>query len=55
MNEMDRLASMINPDVCVISSIGYSHLEGLQNLETVAEEKNQTLATFERQLPRGFS
>jgi UDP-N-acetylmuramoyl-tripeptide--D-alanyl-D-alanine ligase len=39
INEMDRLATMINPDVCVISSIGYSHLEGLKNLETVAEEK----------------
>ena len=39
VNEMDRLTSMINPDVCVISSIGYSHLEGLKNLETVAEEK----------------
>jgi UDP-N-acetylmuramoyl-tripeptide--D-alanyl-D-alanine ligase len=39
VNEMDRLAAMIHPDVCVISSIGYSHLEGLENLETVAEEK----------------
>jgi len=39
VNEMDRLVSMINPDICVISSIGHSHLEGLQNLETVAEEK----------------
>ena len=37
--EMDVLAEMINPDVCVITSIGESHLEGLGTVNNVAAEK----------------
>lgn len=37
--EMETLAEMIDPDVALITSIGPAHLEGLENVETVASEK----------------
>ena len=37
--EMDDLARMINPDVCIITSIDHSHLAGLGTIQTVANEK----------------
>lgn len=41
--EIDRLASIVEPDVAVITSIGRSHLEGLGSLESVAAEKASLL------------
>lgn len=37
--EMDDLTRMINPDVCIITSIDHSHLAGLGTIQTVANEK----------------
>jgi len=37
--EMKDLAELIQPNICVITSIENSHLDGLGNLETIAEEK----------------
>ena len=36
---MDDLTKMINPDVCIITSIDHSHLAGLGTIQTVANEK----------------
>lgn len=41
MEEMDQLAAIIQPTYGVITSIGESHLEGLQTVENVASEKNK--------------
>lgn len=37
--EMDLLADMIAPDICVLTMIGPAHLECLQSVEAVAAEK----------------
>lgn len=39
IGEMDGLTRMINPDICVITSIDHSHLAGLGSLENIADEK----------------
>jgi UDP-N-acetylmuramoyl-tripeptide--D-alanyl-D-alanine ligase len=39
MGEMDVLTDMICPNLTIITSIGHSHLEGLQTIENVAKEK----------------
>ena len=39
MGEMDVLTDMICPNLTIITSIGHSHLEGLQTIENVAREK----------------
>jgi UDP-N-acetylmuramoyl-tripeptide--D-alanyl-D-alanine ligase len=37
--EIDRLASLIKPDIGILTQIGYSHLSGLGGLEGVRAEK----------------
>lgn len=37
--ELAQLAAVIDPDICVLTSIGASHLEGLGSIEGVAREK----------------
>lgn len=37
--ELAQLAPVIDPDLCVLTSIGASHLEGLGSIEGVAREK----------------
>ena len=39
MGEMEVLTDMICPDLTIITSIDHSHLEGLQTIENVANEK----------------
>ena len=41
--EMTDLSAMIKPDLCVITSVGKAHLEGLENLAIVAEEKSKLM------------
>jgi UDP-N-acetylmuramoyl-tripeptide--D-alanyl-D-alanine ligase len=41
VGEMTQLASAIAPDVAIVTMVGAGHLEGLGNIETVAEEKAQ--------------
>ncbi len=39
IDEMDRLASMTNPDIAIVTNAGRAHLEFLKNVDTVACEK----------------
>ncbi|WP_326493014.1 Mur ligase family protein [Deinococcus sp. SL84] len=43
VGEMDRLISLVRPDVGVLTSIGAAHLEGLSSLEVIAQEKGKIL------------
>ena len=47
--EMTRLAEMARPDVCVMTSIGHSHLEQLGDLDGVLRAKSEVFA----QMPHG--
>ena len=57
-DEMDKLAEMIDPDICLITSIAPSHLDGLGTIDTVAREKSKlwlngkesTVAVFPEEL-----
>lgn len=42
-DEMSELSAMIQPDLCLITNIGEAHLEGLGNLQVVAEEKSKIM------------
>lgn len=42
-NEMSRLAKMVQPDVSVITNIGYCHLENLIDLDGVLKAKTEVL------------
>ncbi|MCL2045044.1 MAG: UDP-N-acetylmuramoyl-tripeptide--D-alanyl-D-alanine ligase [Oscillospiraceae bacterium] len=42
--EMSRLAQMVKPDICIITQIGYSHLETLGSLKGVLEAKSEVFA-----------
>ena len=42
--EMSRLADMVRPDICIITKIGYSHLETLGGLEGVLRAKSEVFA-----------
>lgn len=50
--EMRRLAKMVRPDVCVITTIGYSHLEKLGDLQGVLRAKAEV---FEYMKPEGLA
>lgn len=39
--EMSRLAKMVKPDICLITSIGYCHLEQLGDLKGVLKAKSE--------------
>ena len=39
--EMSRLAEMVRPDICIMTNIGYCHLEALGNLEGVLRAKSE--------------
>ena len=39
--EMRRLAKMVRPDICVMTSIGYCHLENLGDLDGVLRAKSE--------------
>ena len=39
--EMTRLAEMARPDICIMTSIGYSHLEQLHDLDGVLRAKSE--------------
>ncbi len=45
--EMSRLARMVRPDLCVITSIGYCHLEKLGSLDGVLKAKSEVFAYME--------
>ena len=47
--EMTRLAEMARPDICVMTSIGHSHLEQLGDLDGVLRAKSEVLPL----MPRG--
>ena len=47
--EMSELSAMIQPDFCVITSIGEAHLSGLESLNGVAEEKAKVLESARSQ------
>ena len=42
-DEMSELSAMIQPDLCLVTNIGEAHLEGLGNLEVVAQEKSKIM------------
>ena len=46
--EIDRLSSLIAPQIGVVTQIGLAHLEGLLSLEGVKEEKLKVLNRLER-------
>ena len=46
--EIERLASIINPQVGILTQIGHSHLEKLKNIEGVRDEKLGILTHLER-------
>ena len=37
--EIEPLAKIINPDIAVVTNIGYAHIEGFGNLKNIAKEK----------------
>ena len=39
--EMSRLADMVRPDICIMTSIGYCHLENLGDLNGVLKAKSE--------------
>jgi len=39
--EMSRLAEMVRPDICLMTTIGYCHLEALGNLSGVLKAKSE--------------
>ena len=46
--EMRRLAEMVRPDICVMTSIGYCHLEKLGDLEGVLKAKSEVFEFMEQ-------
>lgn len=42
--EMSRLAKMANPDVCVITNIGWCHLENLETRDGILKAKTESFA-----------
>lgn len=46
--EIDRLASIIGPQIGIITQIGLAHLEGLKSQEGVREEKIKLISHVER-------
>ncbi|MGM9521243.1 MAG: UDP-N-acetylmuramoyl-tripeptide--D-alanyl-D-alanine ligase [Oscillospiraceae bacterium] len=45
--EMRRLAKMVRPDICVMTAIGYCHLEKLGDLEGVLKAKSEVFEYME--------
>ena len=45
--EMRRLAEMVRPDICVMTSIGYCHLEKLCDLQGVLQAKSEVFESME--------
>ncbi len=50
--EMEELSDLVKPDIGILTKIGPSHLEGLENLEGVFEEKTKL---FEKLPNSGFA
>ena len=50
--EMNRLAEMVKPDICIITKIGYSHLSTLGDLEGVLRAKTEV---FKHMSPDGIA
>ncbi len=50
--EMHRLAFMANPDICVITNIGFCHLENLHNRDGILKAKTEC---FEHMTPGGIA
>jgi UDP-N-acetylmuramoyl-tripeptide--D-alanyl-D-alanine ligase len=46
--EIERLSSIVSPQVGILTQIGASHLEGLKNIEGVRQEKLSLLKKVER-------
>ena len=47
--EMSRLAEMANPDVCVITNIGWCHLENLKTRDGILQAKTESFAYIKEQ------
>lgn len=45
-SEMTRLSEMVKPDICVITNIGYCHLENLKDLDGVLKAKTEMFANM---------
>ena len=45
--EMRRLAAIVRPDICVVTSIGYCHLEKLGDLQGVLKAKSEVFEFME--------
>lgn len=48
VGEMEALATLVRPDLAVLTRIGASHLDGLGDLATIAREKGRLLADAPR-------
>jgi UDP-N-acetylmuramoyl-tripeptide--D-alanyl-D-alanine ligase len=46
--EIDRLASVVKPQIGILTQIGYSHLEGLKSLQGVKKEKTSLISHIDR-------
>jgi UDP-N-acetylmuramoyl-tripeptide--D-alanyl-D-alanine ligase len=46
--EMSRIAEMVRPDICLMTVIGYSHLESLGNLDGVLRAKSEVFRYMRR-------
>ncbi len=46
--EIERLSSIIRPQIAILTQIGHSHLEGLKDLQGVREEKLSVLKHLDR-------
>ena len=46
--EMHRLATMANPDICVITNIGLCHLENLKTSDGILKAKTESFAHLKK-------
>lgn len=46
--EMTRLTAMVEPDICVITNIGYCHLERLKDLDGVLKAKTEMFLSMQK-------
>jgi len=47
--ELERLSYLVNPSACLITNIGYAHLEFFKNLEGVAKAKMEIFSSIQEE------